>query len=366
MKTISLKTAFKNHPIHIGERILQHIPSWLSEATTGHQVAIVSNPTIWSLHGERLLAAFAENTYTIHTILVPDGEEHKTMDTVQTILDTLVDKRFERKDSLLAFGGGVIGDMAGFAASVYLRGIPFIQVPTTLLAQVDAAIGGKTGVNHAAGKNLIGAFYQPICTVADLSLLDTLSAHEVRCGLAEIVKYGIIGNTGLFKYLETHHNTIATYTITENHRLWEQLIRWSCADKAQVVSNDEKEAGLRETLNFGHTIGHGIEAASHYTRYSHGEAVALGMRAAIFLAEKESLLDSKSATRMHRLLGDLGFALTLDPKISPEAILQAMATDKKIRNGKLRFILPTAIGQVATVDDISSDAVTMAIRYLYA
>ena len=366
MKTISLKTKQQNHPIHIGENVLQHLPTWLDNANTGAKIAIVSNKNIWDIHGDSLLAAFGESQYSLHIILIPEGESHKTLDTVQTILDTLIEKRFERKDALLAFGGGVIGDTAGFAASIYLRGIPFVQIPTTLLAQVDAAIGGKTGVNHTAGKNLIGTFYQPLCTVVDIAFLDTLSRAEVLCGLAEVVKYGIIGNKGLFKYLETHQEKIASHHVKDHHRLWEQIIRWSCADKAAVVSADEKEAGLRETLNFGHTIGHGIEAASHYTRYSHGEAVALGMKAAIALAESGRFLGKKTAKRMVSLLKHLGFTLTLDPAITVDAVYTAMGTDKKIRNGQLRFILPTDIGQVVTVDDVTPDEVRAAIEALYA
>lgn len=366
MKTITLKTKQQNHPIHIGENVLSLLPDLLSSAKVGQKIAVVSNPSIWALHGETLLSALSETTYTLHPILIPEGESNKTLTTVQTILDTLIEKKFERKDALLAFGGGVIGDMGGFAAAIYLRGIPFLQIPTTLLAQVDAAIGGKTGVNHAAGKNLIGAFYQPIGTLIDLSFLDTLAKKDVLCGLAEVVKYGIIGNTGLFKYLETHTDKIATLNIKDHHRLWEYIIRWSCADKVAIVSADEREAGLRETLNFGHTIGHGIESASQYTMYSHGEAVALGMKAAIWLAETGRFLDKKSAKRMLSLLKKLGFKLTLDASITPEAIIDAMGSDKKIRNGQLRFILPTALGSVVAVDDITLEDVRIAVDALYA
>ncbi len=366
MKTINLKTKQQNHPIHIGENVLTMLPGILETAKTGQKIAIVSNQTIWELHGETLLATFAESDYTLHIILIPDGESYKTMDTVQTILDTLIEKHFERKDVLLAFGGGVIGDMAGFAAAIYLRGIPFVQIPTTLLAQVDAAIGGKTGVNHPSGKNLIGAFYQPICTLVELSFLDTLPKKEVLCGLAEVVKYGIIGNTGLFKYLETHSEKIATLNIKDHHRLWEYIIRWSCGDKATIVSADEREAGLRENLNFGHTIGHGIESASHYTLYSHGEAVALGMKAALELAETGRLLDKKSTKRMTSLLKKLGFKTKLDSSVTTEAVIEGMRTDKKIRNGKLRFILPTALGTVVTIDDVTMDDVRIAVDNLHA
>jgi 3-dehydroquinate synthase len=366
MKTISLKTKQQNHPIHIGENVLNMLPNILSETKSGSKIAIVSNPTIWALHGETLLATLSESTYTIHSILIPDGESHKTLTTTQIILDALVEKRFERKDVILAFGGGVIGDIAGFAASIYLRGIPFIQIPTTLLAQVDAAIGGKTGVNHPSGKNLIGSFYQPICTLVELTFLDTLQKKDVLCGLAEVVKYGIIGNTGLFKYLETHSEKIATLQTKAHHRLWEYIIRWSCGDKAAIVSADEREAGLRENLNFGHTIGHGIESASKYTLYSHGEAVALGMKAAIWLAETGRLLDKKSAKRMLSLLKKLGFKTHLDPSVTVDAILEAMSTDKKIRNGKLRFILPTALGTVVTVNDVTLDDLRLAVEHLYA
>jgi len=366
MKTISLKTKQQNHPIHIGENVLPMLPDILDGAKVGQKIAIVSNPTIWALHGETLLATLAERDYTVHSILIPDGEPHKTLATAQIILDTLIEKRFERRDSIIAFGGGVIGDIAGFAASIYLRGIPFIQVPTTLLAQIDAAIGGKTGVNHTSGKNLIGSFYQPICTLVDLSFLDTLPKKEVLCGLAEVVKYGIIGNTGLFKYLETHTDKIATLNIKDHHRLWEYIIRWSCGDKAAIVSADEREAGLRENLNFGHTIGHGIESASNYTGYTHGEAVALGMKAAIWLAETGRLMDKKSAKRMLNLLKKLGFKRTLDRSVTPESVLEAMTTDKKIRNGQLRFILPTALGSVVSVDDVTLDDVRLAVETLYA
>ncbi|NDC82055.1 3-dehydroquinate synthase [bacterium] len=365
MKTIPIKINFKNHPVHVGVNLIAKVPQWIDNETASRKVAIVTHPELVNLAAP-LMEALRDSDYSPSLITIPSGESSKSMDTAMRIIDQLLEHQFERKDTVISFGGGVVGDTAAFAASIYLRGINLIHIPTTLLAQVDSAIGGKTGVNHSKGKNLIGTFYQPLFTVVDFTLLATLPEREIKCGLAEIVKYGIIGNAGLFKYIETHVDKIKACNITRDSDIWAHLITRSVADKAQVVTQDEKESGRREILNFGHTIGHGVEAASGYGRYLHGEAVAIGMIGATRLAETMGFLDSKTAIRIDNLILALGYDTTIDSSVTLSEVMRAMRLDKKVRNGKMRFVLPFGIGDVETVSDIDELMVTEIIEGLYA
>jgi 3-dehydroquinate synthase len=364
MKTISLKIQFKNYPIHLGTQLLHKLPSLLEMEPVSRKIAVVTHPELVAL-AEPMLTALTEAGYTVSVHTFPSGETHKTMDTVLHLVDEFLIQKLERRDSVIAFGGGVVGDTAAFAASIYLRGINLIQVPTTLLSQVDSAIGGKTGVNLPKGKNLVGTFYQPVFTLVDFSLLASLSKPEMHSGLAEIIKYGIIGNAGVLKYLETHTDKVTQLDYSQCPDIWAHLITRSAADKAKVVSGDEKEAGLRETLNFGHTIGHAIEAASHYKVYTHGEAVAIGMVGATRLAETLALIDSKSAARIYKIIDQLGYDTVIKATLTPDQIMDAMRLDKKVRDGKMRFVIPFGISDVEVVADIPEMDVRNVVEGLF-
>ena len=305
---------------------------------------VASSPLVWRLHGARLARAIGP----VEPILVPDGERFKQISTVTRIYDSLVRANAERASTLVTFGGGVIGDMAGFAAATYLRGIALVHVPTTLLAQVDSAIGGKVGVNHPLGKNLIGAFYQPHGVVIDPSVLGTLPRREFRAGLYEVIKYGMTSSPGLFDRVARDRTAI----FAREPKVLMAVIAESCRIKASVVSADEQEAGPRRILNFGHTAGHAIEAVTKYRRYRHGEAVAYGMLVAAQLAANRGALAEGDRKALADLIASLG-PLPPIADLSSALILEAMQHDKKIVAGRLNFVLPTAIGTTTIVDDVA-------------
>lgn len=347
----------------IGSDILSDVGAIIKNIGVGRKCLIVSNPQIRSLYGETVLNSCKDAGMDTDFIDVPQGEKFKSFEMAGRLLDYILSNRLERKDTIIALGGGVIGDLAGFVASIYLRGINFVQIPTSLLAQVDASVGGKTGVNHSKGKNLIGTFYQPIVTIIDTQTINSLPQREIRCGLAEIVKYGVIQKPDLFEFLERNAGYLKSDRYTKDPSIWVHLITESVKCKANVVEKDERESGLREILNFGHTIGHGIESAFEYQRYSHGEAVAFGMKAACQIAVKMNLLTESNANRIVSLMDNLGFFLQLSP-IPVDRILRAMLTDKKIRNGALRFVLPVDIGAVVTSDAVPEALVKEVIQNL--
>lgn len=356
--------AKRSYPVIIESGILNNLGSILKAMPLGKRIAIVSTPQVADLYLKKLQQTLTASNFQTLQIIVPEGESHKKLATVADVLDQLVANKFERKDTVIALGGGVIGDMAGFAAAIYLRGINIIHCPTTLLSQSDSAIGGKTGVNHPTGKNLIGAFYQPKATIVDTSTLATLPQKEIACGLAEIVKYGIIRNKALFWFIERNVKQIYTgsdYLINEN--IWQYLVWRSCVNKAYVVSKDEKESGLREILNFGHTIGHAIEAVFNYKLYTHGESVVFGMIAATRIAEQLEMIDHKTSNRILSLFKKLGFADKIQP-VDPQLIITRLSADKKVKDGKIRFVLPTAIGQVVVRDDVSMAVIEKVVKEL--
>ena len=314
---------------------------------------IVSSPLVWRLHGPRVARAIKG----AEPILVPDGERHKQLSTVVRIYDALVRANADRASTLVTFGGGVIGDMAGFAAATYLRGIALIHVPTTLLAQVDSAIGGKVGVNHPLGKNLIGSFYQPHAVVIDPTVLTTLPRREFRAGLYEVIKYGVTSSAGLFDRVTRERAAIFA---CEPSALI-PVIAESCRIKAAVVSADEREAGARRILNFGHTAGHAIEAVTNYKRYRHGEAIAYGMLVAAELALARGAFAERDKKALADLIAGLG-PLPAIADVSTAQILDAMRHDKKVVSGRLHFVLPTAIGATAIVDDVADKEMREALR----
>jgi 3-dehydroquinate synthase len=306
---------------------------------------VVSSPPIWRLHG----AAF-ETVTTEKPILIPDGERYKQVSTVGRIYDALIRAGADRATTILALGGGVVGDVAGFAAATFLRGVPVVQVPTTLLAQVDSAIGGKVGVNHPLGKNLIGAFHQPLAVVVDPELLSTLPRREFRAGLYEVVKYGMIASRRLFDQLTSNLPTI----FKREPSLLADIISESCRIKAEVVSADEREAGPRRALNFGHTMGHALEALTKYKRFRHGEAVGYGMLAACELATSRGTLPVEDRDALRELITRMG-PLPAVTDLSASEAVEAAGRDKKVVGGRLHFVLPTAIGATTTVTDVTED-----------
>ncbi len=338
MKILSIDLAERSYPIYIGPGLLCR-PELFSRHLAGQQVLVVTNEVVGQWYLQAVVDAIQAPVKA--ELVLPDGEAYKTLATVERIFDRLLELRFSRNATLVALGGGVIGDLVGFAAACYQRGIAFIQVPTTLLAQVDSSVGGKTGVNHPLGKNMIGAFYQPKCVIADTDALATLPDRQLRAGIAEVIKYGLIRDAAFFRWLEENINQL----LARDPAALEYAIEHSCRIKAEVVAADECEAGLRAILNFGHTFGHAIEASTGYGWYLHGEAVAIGMCQAADLSRRLGLLSAAEVDRIIALIERAGLPLTPPPELESDRLLARMAVDKKNLDGKLRLILLEAIGQ---------------------
>ncbi|MBI4525256.1 MAG: 3-dehydroquinate synthase [Deltaproteobacteria bacterium] len=341
MRTLTVKLDQRSYPIHMGEGLLLRAGELLGEAGCGEKIAIVTSPTVARLHLTPLEDSFRRSGFKTTLILLPEGEEHKNLASLETIYDRLVSGRFERNSCLVALGGGVIGDLAGFAAATFLRGIPYVQVPTTLLAQVDSSVGGKTGINHREGKNLIGAFYQPRAVLIDVNVLQTLPRRELLAGLAEVIKYGIIEQPELFALLEEKLDPL----LSLNKDLLLEVIGASCSIKARVVEKDEREDDYRAVLNFGHTIGHALESLTGYETFLHGEAVAIGMVQATLISMRHGSCDKESCERIYRLIRRTGLPTELPSSIIPHELVKSMETDKKSARGKIKFVLCEGIGK---------------------
>ena len=341
MQTLNVNLGERSYPIHIGAGNLARIGEFLEQAGLRGKVAVVTNPTVAQLYLDTVGNALKLAGFDVTPVFIPDGEEYKTVKSLQIIYDCLIAERFERKSCVLALGGGVVGDMAGFAAATYLRGVPYVQVPTTLLAQVDSSVGGKTGVNHADGKNLIGAFYQPKLVLIDVSVLRTLPRRELIAGLAEVIKYGVIEDADLFALLE---QKIASLTQL-NEDLLIETIATSCAIKARVVEADEREDDYRAVLNFGHTIGHALEAVTGYTQFLHGEAIGVGMAKAAALSARQGFCDAKSLRRIVQLIEKAGLPSEIPGNVSMTGLIQGMEVDKKAAGGKIKFVMCEGIGK---------------------
>jgi 3-dehydroquinate synthase len=349
---IDVATASRRYTISLADGLVGQLGRLLDEALAPARRIVVSSPLVWRLHGSRLSkAGFAD------AIIVPDGERFKHLQTVSRIYEGLIRANADRASTLVTFGGGVIGDMAGFAAATYLRGIALVHVPTTLLAQVDSAIGGKVGVNHALGKNLIGAFYQPHTVVIDPSLLVSLPRREFRAGLYEVVKYGMTSSPALFDRIGRERTAI----FAKAPDVLTAIISESCRIKAAVVAADEKEAGPRRILNFGHTVGHALEAVTKYRRYRHGEAIAYGMQVAAELAVLRGALADHDRKALTDLIAKLG-PLPPIADVPSAQILEAIRHDKKVVAGTLHFVLPTAIGATTIVDDVTEKEIRVALK----
>ena len=344
MVRIEVPAPSRAYAVTIADGAIDTIGRTLDDLRLPARRFVVSSPLVWRLHGTQLARAASIS----EPILVPDGERFKLLPTVARIYDVLVRANADRASALITFGGGVVGDMAGFAAATYLRGIALVHVPTTLLAQVDSAIGGKVGVNHPLGKNLIGAFYQPHAVIVDPTVLATLHRREFRAGLYEVIKYGMTSSAALFDRVARDRKAIfarASEAVTP-------IIAESCRIKAAVVSADEREAGPRRILNFGHTAGHALEAVTKYRRFRHGEAVAYGMLVAADLAKARGALAERDRQALADLIASLG-PLPPIADISSAQMLEAMQHDKKMVAGKLHFVLPTAVGATTIVDDVT-------------
>ncbi len=335
---VRIELGERSYPILIGAGLLEQMAGMA--LPKAHAALVVTNTTVGPLYVQPLAAALAGHYQQIDTVTLPDGEEHKTWPTLQRIFDALLERASDRKTVLYALGGGVVGDMTGFAAACYMRGVPFVQVPTTLLAQVDSSVGGKTGINHPLGKNMIGAFYQPQLVVCDLATLATLPARELSAGLAEVIKYGPIYDMGFFDWIEANVDAL----LARDPQALAHAVRRSCEIKADVVGQDEREAGLRAILNFGHTFGHAIEAGMGYGQWLHGEAVGCGMVMALALSRELGGIDAAFVERATALIARAGLP-THGPKLGAQRYLELMRLDKKAEAGEIRFVVIAAPGR---------------------
>jgi 3-dehydroquinate synthase len=350
---IDVHTPSRAYAVTLGDGVLDRARRLLDDLRLPERRFIVSSPLVWRLHGIRAARAFG----SAEAILVPDGERFKQIATVSRIYESLLRSNADRASTLITFGGGVIGDMAGFAAATYLRGVALVHVPTTLLAQVDSAIGGKVGVNHALGKNLIGAFYQPHSVVIDPSVLSTLPRREFRAGLYEVIKYGMTSSAALFDRVVRDRDAI----FSKDRRTLTEIIAESCRIKAAAVGADERESGPRRVLNFGHTAGHALEAVTKYRRYRHGEAVAYGMLVAADLATARGALADRDRKALADLIANLG-PLPPIADVTVNEICEAMQHDKKMVAGRLHFVLPTSVGSSTIVDDVTEAEMRRALK----
>lgn len=356
MRTLNVALGDRAYPIHIGRGLLDD-PSLILPFLKTRRAAIVTNDVVGPLYLGRLMAGLTANGIQVHPIVLPDGEANKDWRTLNLIFDALLGERCERSTTLIALGGGVVGDMGGFAAATYQRGMPFIQVPTTLLSQVDSSVGGKTAINHPLGKNMIGAFYQPKLVLADTDTLASLPDRELRAGLAEVIKYGLIRDPALFAWLEENIERM----LARDPAVLAQAIERSCANKAAVVAADEREQGERALLNLGHTFGHAIEAGMGYGKWLHGEAVAAGTMMAAELSRRLGWLTSEEVARIESLFERAGLPV-MGPMLSIARYQGFMAGDKKVEAGRLRLILLRGIGKAVIHGDCSSADVAAAIE----
>ena len=362
LRSIPVQLSTHPYPIVIGDGALGSLGAQVQAQgfKAGTKVLVVTNPVVNGHYGATALASLRAAGYDAYLLEIDAGEDQKTPATVALIHDAAFAQKLERGSLIVALGGGVVGDMAGFAAASWLRGIAVVQVPTTLLAMVDAAIGGKTGVNHPGGKNLIGAFHQPRLVLIDPQCLATLPPREFRAGMAEVIKYGVIGDGALFADLEAAGERLAAMDQLPP-TLLQQILERSAAAKAKVVAADEREGGLRAILNYGHTLGHVVEALCGYGTYLHGEAVAIGMVAAGELSLELGLWSADDQRRQRQVIAAAGLPVCW-PELQAEAVLACLQGDKKVRDGRVRFVLPTALGAVEIRDDVSGPQVLAALQ----
>jgi len=357
MKTINIDLGDRSYPIYVGDQLIDN-PTILLNHIHTHTVVVVTNTTVAPLYLDTVTQSLGDNTHII-PIILPDGEQYKNTETLNTIYEVLLKNKCDREVMLIALGGGVIGDITGFAAASFMRGVKFIQIPTTLLSQVDSSVGGKTGINHALGKNMIGAFYQPQCVIADVGLLKTLPDRELSAGLAEVIKYGLIRDAAFFVWLE---KTMPSLINKDPSSLIEAVIR-SCENKADVVAQDEFESskGIRATLNLGHTFGHAIEHAMGYGNWLHGEAVAAGMVMAAFLSQELRWLKPDEFDRTKQLIANANLPIN-PPDIPVDQFMGLMQSDKKSQRGRIHLILQKTIGEAILTSDYPEAALRKTLQ----
>ena len=352
MKELTVGLAERSYPIIIRQGLLDEIGNELHRNPFAKRYGIIADDQVAALFGERLLASLKNNGIEAEIITFAHGEESKNLATVAELSSKLARLGFDRRDGLLALGGGVTGDITGFVAACYMRSIPFAQIPTTMLAQVDSSVGGKTGVDIPEGKNMVGAFYQPKAVYIDSKVLQQLPESELLSGLAEVIKYGVIYDRDFFQFLEMNLKNILALDL----QVLEDVIAWCCKIKTAIVEADEKESDFRRILNYGHTIGHAVEAASGY-KLAHGLAVAMGMVAVSELAVLKGILDSREKERIERLIHDFGLPVSIPPEFDRARIQEYLLADKKAIGGKLFFVFTTKIGKVMITDDVEAELI---------
>ncbi|MBF7082145.1 3-dehydroquinate synthase [Desulfallas sp. Bu1-1] len=357
MKEVGIDLGNRSYQIMIGNGLLERAGELIAGVSAGRKALLVTNPVVGNLYAGRVAASLEQAGFEVVRAEVPDGEQYKTLQSAEFLYDRAFDAGLDRQCPVVALGGGVIGDLAGFVAATYMRGVPFIQVPTTLLAQVDSSVGGKVAVNHPRGKNIIGAFYQPALVISDTGTLRTLDSREVRSGLAEVIKYGVIKDASFFTWLEDNVEKV----LTLDSDAMAYVVVMSCRIKAAVVEEDETEQGSRAVLNFGHTVGHAVEALTGYTEYRHGEAVAIGMAAASRLAVNLKQMSYEEEFRINKLIEKAGLPLKVPGALRDSDMLEAMARDKKVYNDEITFILPRTIGKVSIERNIRREKILQAI-----
>lgn len=355
MKTIRVELGDRSYPIYIGTNLIDQAELYRPHLN-GKFCAIVTNTTVGPLYAERVKKTLESLVQTVVQITLPDGEEFKTWETLQLIFDGLLKVGADRKSTIIALGGGVVGDMAGFAAASYMRGIRFIQIPTTLLSQVDSSVGGKTGINHPLGKNMIGSFHQPVAVIADLETLKTLPSRELAAGMAEVAKHGAIADAEYLEWIEKNVTGLNACDL----QLMEHAVLRSCEIKSAVVAADEREGGVRANLNFGHTFGHAIESGLGYGEWLHGEAVGCGMVMAAELSHQLGYLSNKDVERLKQLIQQLNLPIT-PPKWDAKRYLELMAHDKKADSGEINYVVLTNLGSAKT-QKVSDDIVTNVLK----
>lgn len=351
MKKVNVELGGNSYEVRVGDGLLERVGLWLMEKEHSGRAVIVTDATVRGLYADVLSGGLHNADFKVTLLEVPAGEKYKTLETAAGLYDKLTGAYAERTTPVLALGGGVIGDLAGFVAATYMRGLPLVQVPTTLLAMVDSSIGGKTAVDRGRLKNIVGTFYQPIMVVADIGTLNTLPADELANGLAEVIKSAAIRNTNLFKFLEINIDKVRELY----PEVLEDMVLETARIKAEIVEKDEKEEGLRGILNFGHTVGHAIEAVSGF-RFKHGQAVAIGMMAAARISNRMGTLDENEVARLEMVIRQAGLPVSM-PELDGEKVMQAMQHDKKVRHDKIRFVLLKSIGNAFLSDEVEPSLV---------
>tara|TARA_R110002049_G_scaffold127650_4_gene284499 strand:- start:547 stop:1626 length:1080 start_codon:yes stop_codon:yes gene_type:complete len=355
MKTLQVSLGERSYPIYIGGDLISQA-ALLTKHIKGKDVLVVTNTTVAPLYLQSVLDVLSD--YRCESVILPDGEQYKTLEVLNQVFTKLLEEKFSRQVTMIALGGGVVGDMTGFAAACYQRGVPFIQIPTTLLSQVDSSVGGKTAVNHVLGKNMIGAFYQPQCVIADTLTLTTLDDRQLSSGLAEVIKYGLINDPEFFAWLEQNMSGL----VARDQTLLAEAIERSCQDKADVVASDELEQGVRALLNLGHTFGHAIETGMGYGNWLHGEAIAVGMVMAADLSQRMGWIQESDVARIKALFVTAGLPVLAPEGMTSEQFMTLMSVDKKVQDGRIRLVLLRGIGQAIISDDYSASTLADTLR----